>query len=42
MIEPHITRVPRTILNQDMVRSAAADFAAGRISRDELMKKITR
>ena len=38
---PHVPRTPRPILNQDMVRSAAADFAAGRISRDELMKQIS-
>jgi hypothetical protein len=38
----HVTRTPRTILDRQALPSAAADFAAGRISRDELMKKITR
>ena len=38
----HTPRTPRVILDQDMVRSAAADFAAGLISRDELMKQISK
>ena len=42
LIEPHATRTPRAILHQDMVRSTAADFAAGKIDRDELLRQITR
>ena len=43
MIEPHLQpRTPRVILDQAMVRSAAADFAAGKIDRAEFLKQITR
>jgi hypothetical protein len=39
---PHTPRRPRAILDQAMVRSAAADFAAGKIDRAELLRRITR
>ena len=38
----HTPRTPRVILDQDMVRSAAADFAAGKIDRAELLRRISR
>jgi transcriptional regulator with XRE-family HTH domain len=38
----HTPRTPRVILDQDMVRSAAADFAAGEIDRAELLRRISR
>ena len=42
LIEPHAPRTPRVILDQDMVQSAAADFAAGKIDRYELLRRISR
>ena len=42
LVEPHAPRTPRVILDQDTVRSATADFAAGRIDRDELLRRIAR
>jgi hypothetical protein len=38
----HAPRTPRAILDRQALPSAAADFAAGRISRDELLRRITR
>ena len=41
-IEPHAPRVPRAILDQTGLQSAAQAFAAGEIDRAELMRRITR
>lgn len=41
-IAPHEARPPAKLLNRDAVMPAARAFAAGKISREELMRRITR
>jgi hypothetical protein len=40
LIEPHVRRVPRTILDRQALPAAAAAFASGEIDRAELMRRI--
>ncbi len=42
MVEPHVSRVPRPPLDRTVLQSAALAFAKGEISRDELLKRISR
>jgi hypothetical protein len=37
LVEPHVPRVPRTILDRQALQAAAMAFAAGEIDRGELM-----
>ena len=42
LIEPHAPRVPRVILDQGALQAAALAFAAGEVTKDELMRRISR
>ena len=42
LVEPHIARTPRVVLNQAALMAAATAFAAGEIDRSELMRRISR
>ncbi len=42
LVEPHVTRVPRVVLDRQALQAAAVAFAAGEIDRAELMRRISR
>ena len=42
LVEPHVPRVPRVVLDRAGLKTAALAFAQGEIDRAELMRRISR
>lgn len=42
LVEPHVPRTPRVIVDQAVVQAAALAFARGEIDRAELLRRISR
>jgi hypothetical protein len=42
MVKAHVPRVPRAPLDRAVLQTAALAFAAGEITKDELMRRISR
>jgi predicted transcriptional regulator len=42
LVEPHVARTPRVVLDRAGLQEAALAFAAGEIDRLELMRRISR